>query len=234
MPRSPRLVLPGFPHHVVHRGINRGAILFDDADKHRFLASLRATVERHEVTIQAYVLMGNHVHLLLTPEHETGLKECMRRLAQLHAQHINLRHGRSGGLWEGRFKSFIVECDRYLFAVQRYIELNPVRAGLATSATTYPWSSARGNAGLARDDLLTPHPLMAEAFGHDGTADQRYADWLAKGIPERELSAIRMYSAQERALGSRRFQEMVSRALGRPVIPRPPGQPRKGDGVGGN
>lgn len=223
------------PHHVVHRGTNRAAIFVDDADRHRFRGLMRTAFGARGVALHAYALMDNHIHLLASPACTDGLSLAMRSMAQRYAQYFNVRHQRSGSLWEGRFKSFIVDKDRYLLAVYRYIELNPVRAGLASRAEEFPWSSARANLGLARDPLLEPHSFLLE-LGHDPESRQRrYARWLDQGMSERELDAIRRYSAQERALGSPRFQAMVAKMLGRPVEARGPGRPkRRRDGDGCN
>lgn len=224
MPRYRRLVLPGAPHHVVHRGINKAATFLDDADRIRFRVILRSSLPDHGVAVHAYVLMDNHVHLLATPEDATGLGRGMHSVFQRYSQYFNLRHRRSGALWEGRFKSFIVDKDRYLLALCRYIELNPVRARLVPRAEDFRWSSVHGNLGRRCDPVLTPHP----ALGLLGSRlRERYAEWLASGISERELAAIRRYSAQERALGSPRFQAMVARTLGIVATPRPRGRPRK-------
>ncbi|WP_338024607.1 transposase [Arenimonas caeni] len=221
------------PHHVVHRGNNRAAIFFDDTDRHRFRSLLRSAFASRQVGLHAYVLMDNHVHLLATPAERTSLAKAMHSLAQRYCQYFNLRHGRTGSLWEGRFKSFLVDKDRYLLAVCRYIELNPVRAGLAGRAEEYLWSSVHANLGNIRDPLITPH----DALGLLGTSPEarraRYADWLDRGITARELAAIRRYSAQERALGSPRFQAMVERSLGRPAATRNRGRPAK-EKVGGH
>ena len=237
MPRTPRLVLPEMPHHVVHRGINRAAIFVDDADRHRFRSLLRTALASREVALHAYVLMDNHVHLLASPSCADGLSLAIRSLAQRYAQYFNTRHQRCGSLWEGRFKSFVVDKDRYLLAVYRYIELNPVRAGLAERADEFPWSSARGNLGIARDPLLQPHPFLLELGTDPVSRHRHYAQWVSEGMSERELSAIRRYSAQERALGDPRFQAMVAKMLGRPVEVRRRGRPRRssdGNGDGCN
>ena len=159
MARLARLVVPGLPHHVIHRGNNRQPIFIDDSDRSVFLEYLSNASALNEVPVHAYVLMPNHVHLLLTPATELALARLMQQLARRYAQRFNLRHGRTGGLFEGRFRSSVVQTDHYGLACIRYIELNPVRAGLAHDPTAFRWSSHRHHAGLQRNPLITEHPV---------------------------------------------------------------------------
>jgi len=227
MPRLPRLDLPGMPVHVTQRGVNRGAIFRDDEDRHHFRRLLGDACATHGVAVHAFVLMDNHVHLLLTPTRPGDLCRTMRAVGQNHAQAFNSRHRRSGPLWQGRFKSCLVDSERYLLTVIRYIELNPVRAAMVAAAQDYRWSSVHTHLGLARDPLLTPHACY-DALGRDPPARQIvYRGWLEAGITQEEIAAIRLHLAQERALGDRRFQQMLETTLNRPVACRPRGRPRK-------
>ncbi|MEJ7745368.1 MAG: transposase [Luteimonas sp.] len=213
--------------HVTQRGVNRGAIFIDDDDRHHYRCLLREACMKHNVAIHAFVLMDNHVHLLLTPTRPGDLSRAMRAVGQNHVQAFNSRHRRSGPLWQGRFKSCLVDSDNYLLTVMRYIELNPVRAAMVASPEDYRWSSVHTHLGLARDSLMTVHACY-EALGCDARARQSaYRDWLYSGLVEEDTAAIRRHLTQERALGDKRFQRMVEMTLGRPAACRPRGRPRK-------
>lgn len=226
MPRLPRLELPGVPVHVTQRGVNRGAIFLDDQDRHHFRRLLRGACRKHAVQVHAFVLMDNHFHLLLTSPQPGALSHAMRAVGQNYVQAFNYRHARCGTLWQGRFKSCLVDTERYLLTVMRYIELNPVRAAMATSPQDYRWSSVHTHLGLACDPLITPHPLYLALAS---TPDERHAiyrTWLREGMTDDDLARIRQHVNQERALGDERFQRMVEKTLGRPVACRPRGRPK--------
>jgi putative transposase len=170
--------------------------------------------------------MDNHFHLLLTSLQPGSLSAAMRAVGQNYVQAFNYRHARCGILWQGRFKSCLVDTERYLLTVMRYIELNPVRAAMAASPQDYRWSSVHTHLGLACDSLLTPHPLYLALAS---TPDERHAiyrTWLREGMTDDDLARIRLHVNQERVLGDERFQRMVEKTLGRPVSCRPSGRPR--------
>lgn len=231
MPRRPRLELPGIPMHVTQRGVNRCATFIDDDDRHHYRRLLRAACRKYAVAVHAYILMDNHVHLLLSSNQPGAVSSAMRAAGQAYVQAFNARHRRCGTLWQGRFKSCLVDSDRYLLTVLRYIELNPVRAAMASTPEAYPWSSVHAHLGRTHDPLLTLHPTyLALAMDANGRA-AIYRQWLRSGTNHNETAAIRQHLAQERALGDPRFQKMVERALNRSVKCRPRGRPRlNGDG----
>lgn len=225
MPRRARLILPHVPLHVTQRGVNRAAIFIDDEDRHHYRRLLRDACTRNAIFVHAFVLMDNHVHLLLTASEPERLAVAMRAVGQSYVQFFNTRHRRTGTLWQGRFKSCMVDSDRYALMVCRYIELNPVRAAMVALPEEYRWSSVHTHLGKARDPLITPHAAY-QALG--ATPDERasaYGKLLRSGIDEDDVSRIRDYIAQERALGCPRFQGMVEKALGRPAETRPRGRP---------
>lgn len=225
MPRRPRLVLADIPMHITQRGVNRAAIFADDADHLRYRDLLAEVMEVHEIPVHAYAQMGNHVHMLVTPRDASGLGHAMRLLNQRYVGSFNRRHGRTGTLWESRFRSCLVAGDRYLLTLYRYIDLNPVRAAMVASAEEYPWSSARANLGLASGSFLIPHATYL-ALHEDGAARTRtYREWLTAEVAADELDRIRAHMQQERALGDLRFQAMVEKALNRPVTLRTRGRP---------
>lgn len=230
MPRSARLVLPGIPLHVIQRGVNRAALFVDDEDRRHYLRLLRNACRKQAVAIHAFVLMGNHVHLLITPSTVEGLAPAMRQCGQNYVQYFNKRHVRSGTLLEGRFKSCLVDSDGYLLMVHRYIELNPVRAAMVAFPEEYRWSSVRVYLGLEHNPMLTPHPCYTLLGPTPEARANAYSEWLRASIQPDERERIVIYVAQERALGSPRFQDMVGRALQRSVVCRPAGRPVKETG----
>ena len=227
MPRRPRLEISGVALHVTQRGVNRGAIFVDDDDRRHYLDLLRDAMREGAIAIHAYVLMGNHVHLLLTSPAPRALSYAMRNLGQCYVQAFNRRHRRSGTLWQGRFKSCLVDSERYLMTVYRYIELNPVRAAMAKRPEDYPWSSVHANLNRHRDDLVMPHASYLGLHNDPDARAAAYLTWLREGVSDDDLALIRAHLAQERALGDRTFQSMVERTLGRHAAVRPRGRPRR-------
>ena len=209
MSRLPRLELPGVPMHVTQRGINKGAIFIDVDDRYHFRRLLRRAFREQDIALHAFVLMDNHFHLLLTPSAVGALSRAMHWTGQSYVQSFNFRHRRCGALWQGRFKSCLVQSEHYLLTVMRYIELNPVRAAMVHVPEDYRWSSVHTHLARARDPLITPHPLYL-AMGKDNTERARaYQRWLDAGIAPDDLRQLLAYASQERALGDVRFQQMV-------------------------
>ena len=165
MARLPRLYLPGFAQHVIQRGNNRELCFYNDADYKVYLAFLRDSAAKYSVDIHAYVLMSNHVHLLGTPGEEHGLGRMMQALGRRYVRYFNDAYDRTGTLWEGRYKSTLVDTDTYLITVYRYIELNPVRAGMVAGPKDYPWSSYRFNALGRRDRVISGQEAYLELGG---------------------------------------------------------------------
>jgi putative transposase len=227
MPRRPRLELPGVPLHFTHRGVNRAATFLDDDDFAEYRDQLGEVLHGHDIELHAYVLMTNHVHLLLTPPRAGLLSAAMCQLGRRYVPAFNRKYGRTGTLWEGRFKSCLVDSDRYTLTVQRYIELNPVRAAMAAMPDEYRWSSARSSLGLASDRLLTFHATYTALGSDPATRASAYREWVAQGVDADEAESIRAHMRQERALGEPRFQAMVEETLQRPVAIRGRGRPRK-------
>lgn len=232
MPRRPRLELPGVPLHFTQRGVNRAATFLDDGDFAAYRRLLGEVLAGHDIALHAYVLMTNHVHLLLTPPLAGRLSAAMCQLGRRYVPAFNRKHGRTGTLWEGRFKTCLVDSDRYVLSVQRYIELNPVRAAMSASAGAYPWSSANASLGCGPDPLVSMHPVYLTLGNDARSRAAAYRQWLAEGIGEEEMRSIRTHMQQERALGEPRFQGMVEKTLNRPVAVRGRGRPRTAPAVG--
>ena len=224
MARLPRFDLPGVPQHVVQRGNNRLPCFLDDDDRQRYLQCLRQALLRFGCRLHAYVLMSNHVHLLLTPTERGAVSRLMHTFSRNYVGLFNGRHGRTGTLWEGRYKACLVDSGRYFLACSRYIELNPVRAWMVGHPVEYPWSSFAANSGERSDSLVTPHPEYL-ALGADPAARaSAYRELFAQALPDELVSEIRSYLAQQKALGTDRFRTWVEARTGRFAGLRPVGR----------
>lgn len=226
MPRRPRVTLPGVPLHLIQRGNNRQACFFADDDYRAYLEWLEEYSTECECAIHAYVLMTNHVHLLITPHTSKSAGELMKRLGQRYVQYVNRTYRRSGTLWEGRFRSCITQEEGYLLACYRYIELNPVRANMVEHPADYPWSSYRANAQGEPTTLLMPHPLFT-ALGKDDTGRTKaYRELFRSQLDPGMADEIRSATNGNYALGSLQFQNQVAAMLHRRVARGKPGRPR--------
>ena len=226
MPRRPRIHLPGVPIHLVQRGHNRDACFFTDEDYLAYLEWLGDALKKSGCALHAYVLMTNHVHLLLTPPGSAAVSQLVMSLGRRYVQYINRTYRRTGTLWDSRYKSSLVHADDYLLLCQRYIELNPVRAGMVDDPAQYRWSSYRAN-GLGQGDaLVSPHALYL-ALDADPNARQSAYRALFRSEPDREvLGDIRLALKQGQPLGKGRFLEQVEYMVGRRCEVRPRGRPR--------
>jgi putative transposase len=221
------VVLPAYPHHVVQRGHNQQVCFAASADYERYLATLAEFKRKLGVKVYAWCLMTNHVHLLLEPSTATSLGALMRRLAGRQTRYHNRLEQRSGTLWEGRYKSSLVQHEGYLLACCRYIELNPVRARLVAAPEDYRWSSCRARLGYASSTILD-----LDACYHDLAADEparreRYAEFLQSAVPEGEWALIRAAVQRGQLTGNEAFRQQVAAILHRRVENRRPGRPAK-------
>jgi putative transposase len=225
MARQPRLDFANIPQHVVQRGNNRMRCFLDDDDRQYYLQFLRQGLSRYDCRLHAYVLMNNHVHLLLTPATAGAVSRLMHTFGRNYAGFFNWRHGRTGTLWEGRFKACVVDTSAYFLACSRYIELNPVRAWMTARPEDFPWSSHGANAGYRADPLLAPHPEYL-ALGVDQPARAAaYRALFADALNDELIAEIRGHLRQGRALGSDRFQAWVHAQTGRFARLRRAGRP---------
>lgn len=214
MPRRPRQCPPGFPVHVVQRGNNRQICFTSDADLKAYANWLREAGDRYGVDIHAWVFMTNHVHLLMTPSDADSISRCMQHLGRLYVRYFNRRYRRSGTLFEGRFKSSIVQTETYYLACQRYIELNPVRAGMVVDPADYRWSSYRAHAFGKIVPMWKPH---TEYLALGATAQDRtsvYRQFVAQRLSEQTISAVREALKKGLVLGDDRFKKQVERVTG--------------------
>jgi putative transposase len=225
MPRRARLRIAAVPLHIIQRGNNRNACFFVDHDYSCYLQHLSELAARYACSIHAYVLMTNHVHLLLTPGRPDGASLLMKHLGQRYVQYVNRVYRRSGTLWEGRFRSSIVQADTYLLRCQRYIEINPVRAGIVDSPEAYRWSSFGANALGRLDWLVTPHPVFLALGMEESCRRTAYLELFRCELEPRELQEIRTSTNAGYALGNERFRKEIAVALGRRAGPGKSGRP---------
>ena len=227
MARPPRLELPGIPLHVIQRGVNRAACFFGDVDRRFYLKCLGEAADRRGCAVHAYVLMTNHVHILVTPTERGNVAAMLQDIGRKYVRTINTLHGRTGTLWEGRFKSSLIDTDSYLLTCHHYIELNPVRAGLVSHPSQYRWSSYSHYALGQLDRLLSPHPIYNGLGSTDAERQAAYRSSMPQIVDEETLKKIRVAANSSCALGSPMFLLEATAKLGRNVSPSPRGRPPK-------
>ena len=225
MARLPRLTLPGYPHHVIQRGNNRQAIFVSVADYQSLLDLLDDNAKKFGVAIHAYVLMSNHFHLLATPQTANGLPQMMQAVGRRYVRYFNDAQKRSGTLWEGRYKSTLIQSDRYLLACMAYIDLNPVRAALVAQAGDYSWSSYGHYSGQRIDKLITPHALVWELGNTPFAREAAYAELVQSGISPVKQAALTDSALRGWALGEPDFladlQKRTKRRASKSTAGRP-------------
>lgn len=230
MARLPRYVIPGQPQHIIQRGNNRQAIFAAEADFQFFRDALVDAAGKHGLAIHAYVWMTNHIHLLATPEHEDSISKVFQSVGRKYVQYFNYTYKRSGTLWEGRYRATVVDSERYLLTVMRYIELNPVRADMVAHPRDYAWSSYRANAqgevGLNLD-WVTPHREYRRLGKSPAERQEVYRQLFRASIPKDDLQAIRDCTHKGWALGRGRFIKKVETLTQRRAASKGVGRPRK-------
>jgi putative transposase len=229
MPRRARLSLPGIPWHIIQRGNNRSACFYTDEDYYRYLDTLKEQADKHGYLIHAYVLMTNHVHLLLTPQKEESASLLMKHLGQRYVQYINRTYKRSDTLWEGRFRSCLTQDEAYVLACYRYIELNPVRANRVSHPRYYRWSSYRVNAEGKPSDLITPNEEYLRLGHTNDLRREAYHGLFKAHMDDEVLDDIRASTNGNYVLGNERFKDQISDMLKRRVVPGKAGRPAKSD-----
>jgi len=224
MPRLPRFFVPDLPLHIIQRGNNRQPIFGGRDDVTFFRDCLARAARNRGVAIHAYVFMTNHVHLLVTPMLATSVPKMMQSIGRIYVQYFNSTYRRTGTLWEGRYRAAIVDDERYLLTCMRYIELNPVRAGMVDDPVDYRWSSFRANACGGFDPLVVSHAIYEQMGVSPDDRQTAYRSLFGSEIPEGQLHEIRDATQHGWALGSRAFQRKVS-LLGRRAHRQPRGRP---------
>jgi putative transposase len=205
MARLPRLSVPGYPHHVIQRGNNRQPIFSTPADYRLLLDLMDENARKFDVAVHAYVLMSNHFHLLVTPQTQDGLPQMMQAVGRRYVRYFNDIQGRTGTLWEGRYKSTLIQTERYLMACMAYIDLNPVRAGLVAQARDYPWSSHGHYIGQKVDPLITPHSLYWGLGNTPFAREAAYAELVNVGVSIDQQQALTKATLSGWALGEADF-----------------------------
>lgn len=220
MPRVARIVGINHPHHITQRGNNRAPVFFDEKDRKFYLKTLVQYSSKYAIEIWAYCLMENHVHLLVVPKKEESLARGIGGINLVYTQYINRKYERTGRLWQNRFYSCVVESERYLWAVMRYIEQNPVRVGMVENAEEYKWSSAKFHIS-GKKDIIPKYPdwfLKSDRIA--------YREFVKK-VDKEEEDLIRRATSTGRPLGKEGFVRMLEKTLRRRLIPKPPGRPKK-------
>ncbi len=225
--RRERLDPPGYPLHITHRGVDRCPVFRESLDRHAYLIALAGAAERWDVRIHAYVLMGNHVHLLASAGVAGAIGKFMQSAAGRYTRQVNRRWGRTGTLWEGRFRSCVVDSDAYLLNCMSYIEQNPVRAGLCAQAWDWPWSSASHHLGLRRDAWVRDHDVFLSLERDPVQRQVRWRGILGRANPD--VERLREATRTQSPVGSSAFADALARQAGRAVVPRPVGRPRTRD-----
>ncbi|OZI47988.1 transposase [Bordetella genomosp. 5] len=227
-PRLARTVVAHVPHHIVQRGHRRQTIFAGDDDYRAYLDDLDEKRQELDVQVHAYCLMTNHVHLLLTPSEPAALAKLMKEVSRRATRRWNVRIGATGTLWESRYKSSAVQTELYLLACIRYIELNPVRAGMVTAAEDYRWSSHRARMGTASMGFLNFHPVYL-ALGRDEAERRRvYREYIASSCDAEATDRIRTATRSGQPLASEQYSRQLEGALGRKVLVGKRGRPLKG------
>ena len=231
MARLPRLTIPGYPHHIILRGNNRQAIFASEADYQTLLSLLLENSQKFKVAIHAYVLMPNHFHLLATPETADGVPQMMQAVGRRYVRWFNGKQGRMGTLWEGRYKSTVIDTDQYLLTCMAYLDLNPVRAGQVGQAADYAWSSHGNYIGQKADKLITPHPLVWGLGNTPFAREAAYADLVHCGISASQMVQLTDSALRGWALGDKDFvaglQALTQRRLSKAAAGRPLKTPKE-------
>jgi len=229
MPRRPRIHLPGLPLHIVQRGHNRDACFFAEEDFQAYRHWLGEALKESGALLHAYVLMTNHIHLLITPRQPGDVSRIIISLGRRYVQYINKTYRRTGTLWDSRYKSSLVQEDHYLLLCQRYIELNPVRADMVNDPAHYRWSSFRAN-GLGQvDPLITPHAVYSSLGTDEAARLTAYRALFRHELDVEAIADIRLALNQGQPFGNGRFLDTIERMTGQRREAKPRGRPRKAD-----
>lgn len=213
MPRKPRFYLPGVSVHVMQRGHDRLPVFFCDDDYRQYLIYLKENAERYSCSVHAYVLMTNHIHLLLTPELENSVSSLFQGIGRQYVTYINKTYQKSGSLWEGRHKGCIIDSERYLLSCMRYIELNAVRASMVDRPEEYYWSSFSSNAEADDNAIITPHDLYLSLGRNKEERSAMYSNMFKTAFVEEELKSIRAGTQTGTPLGNDKFKKYIEQAL---------------------
>ena len=230
MARLPRYTVPGQPQHIIQRGNNKQVIFADDDDYQFFRDALSEAAVKHDLAIHAHVWMTNHIHLLATPGAQDSISKVFQSVGRRYVQHFNFKYKRSGTLWEGRYRATVIDSERYLLTVMRYIELNPVRAGMVKRPRDYPWSSHVFNAGWEAEGQISWLTPQREYLRLGRTSEERqlaYRQLFKATLPKDDLKAIRDSTHRGWALGGERFIRKIEELSQRRAASMGIGRPKK-------
>ncbi|WGK92057.1 transposase [Pseudomonas migulae] len=227
MPRRARILMPGVPLHLIQRGNNRSVCFFSEEDYLFYIELLAEQANKNGCEVHAWCLMSNHVHLLISPQEQSGASLLMKGVGQRYVQYVNRTYGRSGTLWEGRFRSSLVQSDRYVLACYRYIEMNPVRAKMVAHPGEYRWSSYRNNAQSDFSYFITPHAQYLSLGGANISTTDAYRELFRNELETGLVNQIRAATNGNYALGGSRFAAEIEAMIGRRAQRGRPGRPSK-------
>jgi len=227
MARLPRLVVPNHPHHILQTGNDSQLVFRDDEDYQRYLAWLRESAKQFKVAVHAYVLMPDHLHVLATPSSAEGLAHTIQRVGRYYVPWYNAKYKRSGGLFQGRFKTSLIDADKYFMLCSRYIESNPVRSGLVAEASAYRWSSYAHHAGIRPDSLIVDHALYWALGNTPFQREATYIELNARAISQAEMAVVDAAVLKGWPLGSDQFKAQLQQRAQRQVLPAKRGRPFK-------
>lgn len=234
MARLPRLTVPGYPHHLIQRGNNRQAIVATTGDYEMLLSLLHDNAVQFGVALHAYVVMSNHFHLLATPESAESIPAMMQAVGRRYVRYFNDAQARTGTLWEGRYRSTVIQAERHLLACMAYLDLNPVRAGMVVEPADYPWSSHGHYTGVRTDRLITPHPLYWTLGNTPFAREAAYAEMVRAGISQMDRDALTRSVLGGWALGEADFVADLQKRTDRRVTRAKAGRPLHARDDGGN
>ena len=226
MPRKARMLVADIPCHVITRGNNRSACFFASEDYLFYLECLNDACIKYGVDVHAYVLMTNHVHLLMTPSTSDAIPKVMQSIGRRYVYYINKKYHRSGTLWEGRYKASSVEAESYLLACYRYIELNPVRANMVSHPIDYPWSSYAVNCGFRPRKSLVMHEVYQRLGKTEDVRFFAYRELFKVDLGQNLIHQIQRSALFSMPLGSDKFQQQIADALGRKIGYSKRGRPK--------
>ncbi|PCI68509.1 MAG: transposase [Piscirickettsiaceae bacterium] len=227
MARLPRYYIKDQPQHIIQRGNNREPIFAANEDYLFYLECLQEAAKRHDLSIHAYVLMTNHVHILASPQATDSIPKTLQSVGRRYVQYFNHSYKRTGTLWEGRYKATVIDSDRYLLTCMRYIELNPVRAGMVEHPHDYIWSSYAANAEGKRDVKLTHHSLYQQLGIDETERISTYQQLFQSAITDIEQDTIRESTNKGWCLGNDLFRDKIECLSKRRATPKAKGRPRK-------
>lgn len=229
MARLPRYILSGHPQHIIQRGNNRSIIFNMEKDYHYYLKILKESAKEHRCAIHAYVLMTNHVHLLITPEEGTAIGKMQQMIGRYYVRYFNDKYKRTGTLWEGRYKATLIDSEQYLLTCMRYIEMNPVRAKIVTSPEEYRWSSYRANAMGEENALIEYHSEFRGLGQTDAERQEAYVHLFNNGLSNQMLRDIRFATNSSWILGTEKFSKKIEKIVNRRLGPLQKGGDHKSE-----